>query len=137
MNFFEQGRNWYQVVNQVKIKLKLTGNQIPFRGTRLGFIQVSNMHGRVASFYTYIKTSLVPRVHFQKYWLLRYALLSLFSYRHIENEGEKKLMKITFDNIGKALERPLANQITLQDINFHKSSFSSNMTSNLQGSQVC
>ena len=38
-----------------------------------------------------------------------HALLSLFFYRYIENEGEKKLMKITFDTMGEAMERPLTN----------------------------
>ena len=38
-----------------------------------------------------------------------HALLSLFYYRYIENEGEKKLMKITFDTMGEAMERPLTN----------------------------
>ena len=30
-----------QVVNWVKTKPRLAGNQIPFRGTRFGFVQVS------------------------------------------------------------------------------------------------
>ena len=35
---FQTGRHCFQVVNQVKTKPRLAGNQIPFKETRLGFV---------------------------------------------------------------------------------------------------
>ena len=54
-----------QVVNWVKTKPGLAGNQIPFGGTRFGFtsIGVYNRGPRI-----FMGLALV---HFQKYWLLR------------------------------------------------------------------
>ena len=35
---FQTGRHCFQVVNYVKTKPRLAGKQIPFVGTRLGFV---------------------------------------------------------------------------------------------------
>ena len=56
------------------------------------------MIAMISSKFLAMRINLLFRVH---------ALLSLFFYRYIENEGEKKLMKITFDTMGEAMERPL------------------------------
>ena len=42
---FQMARHYFQVVNQVKTKPTLAGNQIPFGGTRLSFVQVSIVEG--------------------------------------------------------------------------------------------
>jgi hypothetical protein len=36
--YWGPGRHCFKVVNQVKAKPRLAGNQIPFRGTKLGFV---------------------------------------------------------------------------------------------------
>ena len=58
----QTGRNCFQVVNQVKTNPKLAGYQIPFRGTRLSFEQVSIIEGSLLLLQkrTYTKPSLVP-----------------------------------------------------------------------------
>ena len=43
---FQQGHHCFQVVNQAKTKPRLAGNQIPFGGTRLDLVQVSNVYNR-------------------------------------------------------------------------------------------
>ena len=48
---FWTGRHCLQVVNQVKTRSRLTGNQIPFGGTRLGFMKVSIIEGGYPLFY--------------------------------------------------------------------------------------
>ena len=53
-----------QVVNEVKTKPRLAGNQIPFGGTRFGFTTV----GVYNTSRIFMGLALV--VHFQKYWLL-------------------------------------------------------------------
>ena len=55
---FWTARQSSQVVNWVKTKPRLAGNQIPFRGTRFGFTSVGRYPTSITD--TYTKPNLVP-----------------------------------------------------------------------------
>ena len=71
MKIFWTARQSSQVVDWVKTKSRLVGNQIPFGGTRFGFVKVSIIEG-ILLLVSCPKIFMgLALVHFQKYLLLK------------------------------------------------------------------